>query len=36
VTFTLSGFSTLKREGVEMSGTGVITINADLESRRRF
>src|SRR2546421_1724769 len=31
VTFTLSGFSTLKREGVEMSGTGVITINADLK-----
>src|SRR2546427_4681221 len=31
VTFTLSGFSTLKREGVELSGTGVITINADLK-----
>src|SRR5438105_13131925 len=31
VTFTLAGFSTLKREGVEMSGTGVITINADLK-----
>src|SRR5437764_1576076 len=31
VTFTLSGFSTLKREGVELSGSGVITINADLK-----
>src|SRR6476646_2587271 len=30
VTFTLSGFSTLKREGVELSGAGVVTINADL------
>src|ERR1700747_79717 len=27
VTFTLSGFSTLKRDGVELSGTGVVTIN---------
>src|SRR5438067_9091934 len=31
VTFTLSGFSTLKREGVELSGTGVIKIDADLK-----
>src|SRR3954467_10604024 len=31
VTFSLSGFSTLKREGVEMSGTGVIRIDADLK-----
>ena len=31
VTFTLSGFSTLKREGVELSGSGVVTINADLK-----
>src|SRR6185436_10461691 len=31
VTFTLSGFSTLKRDGVELSGTGVVTINADLK-----
>src|SRR5262252_5304474 len=31
VTFTLSGFSTLKREGVELSGAGVVTINADLK-----
>jgi hypothetical protein len=31
VTFTLAGFSTLKREGVEVSGTGVISINADMK-----
>jgi hypothetical protein len=31
VTFTLAGFSTLKREGVEMSGTGVIKIDADMK-----
>src|SRR5438067_5105698 len=31
VTFTLSGFSTLKREGVELSGTGVVAINAELK-----
>src|SRR5512140_3700602 len=31
VTFTLSVFSTLKREGVELSGTGVIKIDADLK-----
>ena len=31
VTFTLSGFSTLKREGVEMSGNGVIRIDADMK-----
>jgi hypothetical protein len=31
VTFTLAGFSTLKREGVEVSGTGVISINAELK-----
>jgi carboxypeptidase family protein len=30
VTFTLSGFSTIKREGVELTGAGVTTINADL------
>ena len=30
VTFTLSGFSTIKREGVEVTGAGVTTINADL------
>jgi hypothetical protein len=30
VTFTLAGFTTVKREAVEVSGAGVITINADL------
>src|SRR5215467_4916377 len=31
VTFTLTGFSTVKRENVDVSGAGVITINADLK-----
>ncbi len=31
VTFTLAGFSTLKREGVELSGVFTATINADLK-----
>ena len=30
VTFTLPGFSTVKREGIELSGTFVAAINADL------
>src|SRR5687768_4768787 len=30
VTFTLSGFSTVRREGIELTGAGVTTINADL------
>ena len=30
VTFTLAGFSTIKREGIELAGTFVATINADL------
>ena len=30
VTFTLPGFATIKREGVELTGAGVTTINADL------
>ena len=30
MTFTLPGFAVVVREGVEMSGTGTITINADL------
>src|SRR5688572_31129443 len=30
VTFTLTGFSTVKRETIELSGSGVTTINADL------
>ena len=31
VTFTLPGFSTVKREGIELTGTFVATINADLK-----
>jgi hypothetical protein len=31
VTFTLGGFSTVKRENVALSGTGVIKIDADLK-----
>jgi hypothetical protein len=31
ITFSLSGFSTVQREGVAVSGSGVITINADLK-----
>src|SRR6266536_3611701 len=30
LTFTLTGFNTVKREGVEISGAGVFAINADL------
>src|SRR6516164_9067561 len=30
VTFTLTGFSTVKRDGIEVSGAGVININGDL------
>jgi len=30
LTFTLPGFSVVKREGIEVTGSGVITINADL------
>src|SRR6187455_42993 len=30
VTFSLSGFSTVRREGIELTGAGVTTINADL------
>jgi hypothetical protein len=30
ITFSLSGFQTVSREGVEVSGAGVITINADM------
>src|SRR5262245_8180794 len=30
VTFTLSGFSTVRRESIELTGAGVTTINADL------
>ena len=31
VTFTLTGFSTVKREGIELSGSFIATINADLK-----
>jgi len=31
VTFTLTGFSTVKREGVELSGSFVATVNAELK-----
>jgi carboxypeptidase family protein len=31
VTFTLPGFSTIKREGIEIAGTFVATVNADLK-----
>ncbi|MGH9202478.1 MAG: carboxypeptidase regulatory-like domain-containing protein, partial [Vicinamibacterales bacterium] len=30
VTFTLSGFAVVKRDGVELTGTAVTTVNADL------
>src|SRR5438309_4709048 len=31
VTFTLTGFSTVKREGIELSGSFTATINADMK-----
>src|SRR5688572_16304778 len=31
VTFTLPGFSTVKREGIELSGSFVATVNGDLK-----
>ena len=31
VTFTLTGFSTVKREGIELTGSFVATINADMK-----
>jgi hypothetical protein len=30
VTFTLTGFNTVKREGVELTGSNTVTINADM------
>src|SRR5688572_15362613 len=30
VTFTLPGFSTVRREGIELTGTFVATVNADM------
>ena len=29
-TFTLSGFNTVKRDGIELTGDAVFTINADM------
>jgi hypothetical protein len=34
VTFSLTGFSTLKREGVELTGSFTATINADRQGGR--
>src|SRR5207249_4139393 len=31
VTFTLPGFSSVKREGIELAGTFVATVNADMK-----
>ena len=31
LTFTLTGFAAVKRDGVQMTGAGVITINADMQ-----
>jgi len=31
VTFTLTGFSTVQREGIELSGAFIATINADMK-----
>jgi len=31
VTFTLTGFSVVKREGVELAGSGTVQVNADLK-----
>ena len=31
VTFTLTGFSTVRREGIELTGSGTTTVNADLK-----
>ncbi|MEP7307997.1 MAG: carboxypeptidase-like regulatory domain-containing protein [Acidobacteriota bacterium] len=31
VTFTLSGFSTVKREGIQLTGSFIATVNADLK-----
>ena len=31
VTFTLPGFATVQREGIQLTGTGVTTVNADMQ-----
>jgi Carboxypeptidase regulatory-like domain len=30
ITFTLSGFATVRREGIQLTGTGVTTVDADM------
>ena len=34
VTFTLTGFKTVKRDGIQLTGTFVATVSADLTRRR--
>ena len=34
VTFTLTGFSVVKREGIELAGSGTVQVNARDEGRR--
>ena len=36
VTFALQGFTTVKREGIELSGSFVATVNADLRGRQAW
>ena len=31
LTFTLTGFSVVKREGIDLTGSGTVTINADMK-----
>ncbi len=31
VTFTLTGFSVVKREGIELGGSGTVTVNGDMK-----
>src|SRR5580765_6038281 len=31
LTFTLTGFSVVKREGIELGGSGTVTVNADMK-----
>ena len=35
LTFTLTGFSTVKREGIELSGSGTVQINAEFSVQPR-
>ena len=36
LTFTLPGFTTVRRENIELSGSQTLTIPVDLKRRRRF